>query len=62
MPSGAWPTNPFTGVLNEAPTWPGPAASQGMTGVVNNAVTPTAGYTISGFGKTALLTLTLSNG
>ncbi len=62
MPNNTFPTNPFTGVANEAPSWPGPAASQGMTGVVNNAVTPTAGYTISGFGKSALLPLTLTNG
>ncbi len=62
MPGGNWSTNPFTGVVNEAPSWPGPAASQGMIGVVNDPVNPTAGYTISGFGKTALLALTLTNG
>jgi type II secretory pathway pseudopilin PulG len=63
LPSGQWPTNPFTAVVNEAPSWPGPAASQGMTGVVNPpAPNDRTGYTISGFGKSALLTLTLSNG
>jgi type II secretion system protein G len=63
MPGGTWTTNPFTGVVNEAPSWPGPAASQGMTGVVNPpAPNERSGYTISGFGKSVLLALTLSNG
>ncbi len=63
MPSGKWPTNPFTNVADFAPTWPGPAAAvSGTVGVVNNAVTPSTGYTIDGYGKSAVLALTLTNG
>lgn len=59
LPSGNWPTNPFTGVVNEAPeTWAGAAGTLGR--FATNATT--AGYTISGYGKAAALTLTLSNG
>ncbi len=58
MPSGTWPTNPFTNVVNEAALWVAPAA-QGRYGT---SVSTTTGYTIQGFGKTALLTLQLTNG
>ena len=58
MPSGTWPTNPFTNVVNEAALWVAPAA-QGRYGT---SVASTTGYTIQGFGKTALLTLQLTNG
>src|SRR2546428_23757 len=58
FPSGAWPKNPFTGA-NSAATWAADPAAQGIFGA-NPAVT--TGYTIKGFGKTALLTLTLTNG
>ena len=58
FPSGAWPKNPFTGA-NSAATWGADPAAQGIFGA-NPAVT--TGYTIKGFGKTALLTLTLTNG
>ncbi|MGE5176269.1 MAG: type II secretion system protein [Hyphomicrobiales bacterium] len=59
LPGGAWPTNPFTGVANEAPeTWAGTAATLGR--FATNATT--TGYTISGYGKSAVLPLTLSNG
>ncbi len=57
LPSGAWPKNPFTAVV-AAPTWPGPAAAQGNVGIVST----TSAYTISGFGKTAILALSLTNG
>ena len=57
MPSGAYPRNPFTG-LNDAWTWVAPAAS----GIIGTSVVSTTGYTIRGFGKTALLTLSLTNG
>jgi hypothetical protein len=58
MPSGTYPTNPFTGVLDEAALWVAPAA-QGRYGT---SVVSTTGYTIQGFGKTALLSLSLTNG
>jgi len=59
LPSGNWPTNPFTGVANEAPeTWAGAAATLGRFATLAT----TTGYTISGFGKTIALTLTLTNG
>ena len=59
LPGGSWPTNPFTGVANEAPeTWVGAAGTLGR--FATNATV--AGYTISGYGKAAPLTLTLSNG
>ena len=59
LPSGNWPTNPFTGVANEAPeSWVGAAATLGR--FATNATT--TGYTITGFGKAAILPLTLTNG
>src|SRR6266699_1820275 len=58
MPSGTYPTNPFTGVVDEAALWVAPAA-QGRYGTT---VVSTNGYTIQGFGKTALLSLSLTNG
>jgi type IV pilus assembly protein PilA len=59
MPSGTWPTNPFTGVADEAPLWAADPAAQGRYGA--NPVA-TTGYTIKGYGKSALLTLQLTNG
>ncbi len=58
FPSGAWPKNPFTGA-NSAATWGADPAAQGIFGA-NPAVT--TGYTIKGYGKSALLSLTLTNG
>ncbi|HEY3156792.1 MAG TPA: type II secretion system protein [Candidatus Eisenbacteria bacterium] len=59
LPSGNWPRNPFTGVANEAPeTWAGAAATLGR--FATNATT--TGYTITGFGKSAILPLSLTNG
>ena len=58
FPSGAYPKNPFTGALSAA-TWGADPAAMGVFGA--NPAT-TTGYTIKGFGKTALLTLTLTNG
>ena len=57
MPAGAYPRNPFTG-LNDAWTWVAPAAS----GIIGTSVVTTTGYTIRGYGKTALLMLSLTNG
>ena len=58
LPSGNWPKNPFSGA-NDACTWAADPAAQGIFGANPCATT---GYTIKGFGKTALLTLTLTNG
>ncbi len=58
FPSGTWPKNPFTGA-NDAATW---AADPAASGVFGANPCATTGYTIKGFGKTALLTLTLTNG
>jgi len=58
LPGGNYPKNPFTGV-NSPWTWGADPAAQGVTGV--NPAT-TTGYTIKGYGKSALLPLTLMNG
>ena len=59
LPAGSWPTNPFTGAANEAPeSWAGAAATLGR--FATNATT--TGYLISGYGKSAALALTLTNG
>ena len=58
LPAGVWPRNPFTGVA-DAPTWGVNPAASGVFGA--NPVS-TVGYTIRGFGKSALLPLSLSNG
>jgi prepilin-type N-terminal cleavage/methylation domain-containing protein len=57
MPGGNYPVNPFTGT-HDAWTWVAPAAS----GIIGTSVVSTTGYTIQGFGKTAILPLTLTNG
>jgi type IV pilus assembly protein PilA len=59
MPSGLWPTNPFTGVADEATLWGADPAAPGRYGA--NPAT-TGGYTIKGYGKAALLALQLING
>jgi type IV pilus assembly protein PilA len=58
MPAGTWPTNPFTSVANEAPLWGADPAAMGRYGANPAATT---GYTIKGYGKTALLSLQLIN-
>ncbi|MBI4364082.1 MAG: type II secretion system protein [Candidatus Latescibacteria bacterium] len=58
MPGGNYPKNPFTGA-NDAWTWGADPAAAGITGA--NPAT-TAGYIIKGYGKSALLSLTLTNG
>ncbi|HEU4723849.1 MAG TPA: type II secretion system protein [Candidatus Eisenbacteria bacterium] len=58
LPSGNWPRNPFSGAISP-PTWGADPAASGVFGA--NPVT-TVGYTIRGFGKSALIPLTLSNG
>jgi type II secretion system protein G len=58
FPSGVFPDNPFTGVAC-VPTWGADPAASGEMGA--NPAT-TSGYTIKGFGKSALLALELTNG
>jgi type IV pilus assembly protein PilA len=57
MPGGNYPVNPFNGA-RDAWTWVAPAAS----GIIGTSVVSVTGYTIRGFGKTAILPLTLTNG
>ncbi len=57
MPGGLYPVNPFSGA-RDAWTWAAPAAS----GIIGTSAVATTGYTIRGFGKTALLPLSLTNG
>ena len=57
MPGGTYSINPFTGT-RDAWTWVAPAAA----GIIGTSVVSTTGYTIQGFGKTAILPLTLTNG
>jgi hypothetical protein len=59
FPSGTYPTNPFTGVADEAPTYGAAPAASGRYGP---ATMTTTNYTIQGFGKTAVLSLNLTNG
>ena len=59
MPSGTFPTNPFTGVVDEAALWGADPGAPGRYGA--NPVT-TSSYTIKGYGKSALLALQLTNG
>jgi prepilin-type N-terminal cleavage/methylation domain-containing protein len=58
LPGGSWPRNPFTAVPT-APVWNADPATMGVMG--NNPAT-VFGYTIKGYGRSALLPLTLSNG
>ena len=58
MPAGNYPKNPFSGA-NDAWTWAADPAAAGIIGANPATIT---GYTIKGFGKTALMSLTLSNG
>jgi type IV pilus assembly protein PilA len=59
MPSGTYPTNPFTGAVDQDPeTWGGPATAQGR--FATDATI--SGYTITGFGKSAAIALALTNG
>ena len=58
MPSGNYPVNPFSNT-QDAWTW---AADPAASGIIGANPCATTGYTIKGFGKTALLTLLLTNG
>jgi len=59
LPAATWPTNPFTGVVNQAPeSWAGAASALGR--FATNSTT--TNYVITGYGKAAALSLTLTNG
>src|SRR5512140_1747119 len=58
MPGGVYPRNPFSGA-NDAWTW---AADPAASGIIGANPCATTGYTIKGYGKSALLPLTLTNG
>ena len=59
FPAGTYPTNPFTGVADEAPTYGAAPAALGRFGT---PVMTTTNYTIVGYGKSAVMSLTLTNG
>jgi prepilin-type N-terminal cleavage/methylation domain-containing protein len=59
IPSGTWPTNPFTLVTDEPPTWGADPAGMGRYGVNPSTILQ---YTIKGMGKSGLVMLQLSNG
>ena len=59
LPAATWPTNPFTNVVDEAPTWGADPAGPGRYGV--NPTTILA-YTIKGHGSAGLVLLQLTNG
>ena len=58
MPGGAYPRNPFTN-LADAWVW---GANPAAPGIIGSNPATTTNYTIRGYGKSALLSLTLSNG
>jgi type II secretory pathway pseudopilin PulG len=58
MPSGTYPTNPFTGVADEAPLWDADPAAAGRYGINPATI---GGYIIKGYGKAALMSLQLTN-
>jgi len=58
MPGNAYPRNPFSGAA-DAWTW---AADPAASGIIGANPVATTGYTILGYGKSALLPLTLTNG
>ncbi len=58
MPGGVYPKNPFSGA-NDAWTL---AADPAAAGIIGTNPMTVGGYTIKGYGKSALLALTLVNG
>jgi type IV pilus assembly protein PilA len=59
MPAGTWPTNPFTNVADEPPTWDVDPVGPGRYGVNPSTI---LSYTIKGHGSTGLVLLQLTNG
>jgi prepilin-type N-terminal cleavage/methylation domain-containing protein len=58
LPDGAYPDNPFTNA-ETAVDW---AAAPAASGEIGFSTATTSQYVIEGFGKDALLSLTLTNG
>jgi type IV pilus assembly protein PilA len=58
MPGGVYPRNPFSGAA-DAWVW---GANPAAAGIIGANPATTTNYTIRGYGKSALLSLTLSNG
>ena len=61
LPGGTYSKNPFTG-NNDPWTWGVSPAAPGIIGNAEPVATQNVRYQIEGFGRTALLLLTLSNG
>ena len=57
-PGGAYPENPFTGAASTV-DWTGAPASAGQLGFTTASTTQ---YVLRGYGKSALLSLSLTNG
>ena len=60
LPGGAYPNNPFDTSVEMGMAWAAAPAAAGDVG--SNPAATTDGYNLRGFGKTALLSLQLSNG
>ena len=59
-PGGAYPNNPFNSAVAMGMSWIGAPAAKGDVG--SSPAATIDGYTLRGFGKTALLSLALTNG
>jgi type IV pilus assembly protein PilA len=59
-PGGAYPDNPFNTAVAMGMDWAALPAASGNVG--SSPAATTAGYTLQGFGKTAVLSLQLTNG
>jgi len=60
LPNGVYPNNPFNTAVPMNMSWVADPAASGDCG--SNPAATTFGYTLHGFGKTGLLTLSLTNG
>jgi type II secretion system protein G len=60
LPNGVYPNNPFNTAVVMAMNWGGDPVASGDVG--SNPAATISGYTLHGFGKTALLSLALTNG
>jgi len=59
-PGGVYPDNPFNTAVAMGMNWAAAPAASGDVG--SNPAATTAGYNLQGFGKSAILSLNLSNG
>jgi prepilin-type N-terminal cleavage/methylation domain-containing protein len=60
LPNGTYPPNPFNTAAAMAMNWAGAPAASGDCG--SNPAATTSGYTLRGYGKSAVLSLVLTNG